>query len=877
MAASPRLVLVDGSAMLFRAYYAIPANLRTSTGQPINAVYGFATMFQKLLAGRRPEAGAVVFDAPGPTFRDEQYPEYKANRERPPEDLTAQRPWVDRLVEAHGYPILRVKGFEADDVIGTLTERASRRGMEVLIVSGDKDFVQLLGPKVRMLDAMRDVTYDPELARKKWGVSPERFVDMLALMGDKIDNIPGVPGIGKKGAAELLERFGDLDAVLASTDQLKGKRRENLEAHADDARMSRALATIDRQVPLPLALDDLELPEVDQSRLNVLYKELEFYSLLGEEATTEVEGEALETPVLGGEQLAAWLSETETLLAIEPVFDPPALDTEALVGLGLARSGEEAIYVDLRSGIPDALAAYLADPDRPVGGHDTKLLRVLLATHDQGLEGVQFDTQLASFLVDPNKLLPHRLDQLAKDLLQRPLPPAKRFIGSGKAEKRFAELPPEEAASWAGHRAATIWSCTRALEPRLRDEGQAEHLAKVDLPLSELLSRMEIAGIRVNAPLLEQAEAGFVARLDELEASIHELAGHTFNIGSTKQLATVLFEELKLPVIKKTKTGYSTNAEVLERLAREHPIAEQLLEHRKLAKLVSTYTKVLRAAVREDTGRVHACFQQTVGVTGRLITTDPDLQRTPIKTAEGEKIREAFVPRDGWRLVSADWSQIELRLLAHFSEDPVLQEAFREEQDVHARTASELFDVPLEQVDKHQRRIGKTVNFATVYGQGATALGQILNIPRKEAKAYIDGYFATYAGVRRWLDATIATALQTGYVETLDGRRRYIPELSSNAVMERSAGERIAANTPIQGSAADICKAAMLRIDRELSERGLKSVMMLQIHDELLFDCPPEEVETVMALAREVMSSVVKLSVPLVTDVGVGGSWAEAH
>lgn len=897
MALPPRLVLVDGSAMLFRAYFAIEGNLRTSGGLPTNAIYGFALMFRKLFSGRKPELGAVIFDAPGRTFRDEKYPEYKATRETPPDDLLEQRAWIDRLVEAHGFPLIRVAGYEADDVIGTFTTRAVGRGMEVLIVSADKDFVQLLGPSVRMFDPFRDVTYDVSLAKKKWGVEPARFVDLLALMGDKIDNIPGVPGIGQKGASELLDRYDTLEGVLANVHELKGRQRSALEAHADSARISRELALIDTKVPLPVALDDLALPPLDEALLNAIYLELEFYSLLTEEQRSAAEEGAAgeDTRVLSEEAISAWLNEAAGPVAIEPVFDPPAVAPLALTGLALAREPGRAVYVDLRAAIPKALAAWLEDPAREKIAHEAKLLFVLLGgprgvvpssaerprgdSKPAGIEvtSIRFDVELASFLVDPEKLIPHRLEQISREYLQRPLPPAKRVLGSGKKVRRFRELLPEQAASWAGRRASTVLEVWPKLEAALEREGQTRQLEEVDLPLSRVLARMERVGIGVDAEELARAESEFLARLDVLEREIFDLSGREFNVRSTKQLAEVLFETLKLPVVKRTKTGYSTDAEVLERLAPKHPVPEKILEHRRLEKLVNTYTRVLQEAVRKDTGRVHATFQQTVGVTGRLISTDPDLQRTPIKTPEGERIRHAFVAAPGKLLVSADWSQIELRLLAHVSEDPRLIESFRAQRDVHAGTASELFGIPIDAVTKEQRRVGKTVNFATVYGQGATALGQILGIPRKEAQAYIEGYFRAHAGVRAWLDRTIERARETGFVETLTGRRRYIPELSSNAFLQRAAGERIAANTPIQGSAADICKAAMLRIDEELRSRGLESQMILQIHDELLFECPKAEVSAVEALARRHMESVVALAVPLVCEVGRGRTWAEAH
>lgn len=875
--------------MFFRAYYAIPGGLRTSYGLPTNAIFGFTTMFRKLFSGRSPDKGAVVFDAPGPTFRKSKYPEYKANRERPPDELTQQRPFVDEVVQAYGFPILRVPGYEADDVIGTLVQRA-KSTMDVLIVSADKDFMQLLGPSVKMFDPFTGagVTYDAELAQKKWGIPPNRFIDFLALMGDKIDNIPGVPGIGKKGASELIEKYGHLEGILENIEELKGRQRSALETHRDNARLSKELARIDTRVPLPVALDDLTLPPLNESSLNELYIKLEFFSLLTEAKASEAEEAASQDSVslATEDDLAVWLREQAAVVAIEPIWDSPAVSHTSLVGLAMSREPGRSIYVDLREGIPPVLATWLREVSTKKLAHEAKLLYVMFAACGVELAGLDHDLQLASFLVDPNRLIPHRLDQIAREYLQRPLPPAKRVIGSGKKEKRFRDIEPEAIMGWAGRRAVTIFEAWPKVWKDVTKEGQSKHFDQIDLPLSRVLAKMESTGIGVDGQELAHVEAEFQAKLDDLEQEAFRLAGGRFNLRSPKQLSKVLFEDLALPVIKKTKTGFSTDAEVLERLTAHHPIAEVLLEQRKFEKLINTYTRVLREAISEETGRVHATFQQTVGVTGRLISTDPDLQRTPIKTSEGERIRRAFVSRPGMRIVSADWSQIELRVLAHVSQDPLLEESFREEQDVHSRTASELFRVPIAKVSKEQRRVGKTVNFATVYGQGATALSQNLRIPRKEAQSYIDGYFQAYAGVRTWLDRTIAGAKATGYVETLFGRRRYIPELSSNDFVKRAAGERIAANTPIQGSAADICKAAMLAIAAELHQAGLRTEMVLQVHDELVFECPESEVEQTAEIARRHMESQTLLlpqggrlsfGVPLVCEVGVGQTWAEAH
>ncbi len=895
MATPERLILIDASSLIYRAYYAIPSNFSTADGLHTNAIYGFATMFRKILAGRQPERGAVVFDAPGQTFREKKYPEYKAQRPRMDPELREQLEWVDKLVEAHKFPRLRAPGYEADDVIGTLTRLAVEAGMEVYIISGDKDFAQLIGERVRMIDTLRDVTFDPELVRKKWGVTPDKFVDFLALTGDKIDNIPGIPGVGQKTATKLLEQYGDLAGILAHIDALKGKQKQRFEDHQDQARLSRELATIDQKVPLELGLDDLKLVPVEPAALNELYKRLEFYSLLSEEEAAKDQAAAADADfaaISSLAQLDALLASLpgpdEGAVAVYPVVDPPSPVRGELAGLALSFAPDSARLIPLHcvGGLGEAALAklkpWLEDPKRYKLGHDCKALWVALARVGVALNGVVGDLMLESFLIDPAKLIPHELGQIVKEYLQRTIPPAKRVLGSGQKAKLFSELEPGELQEWACQQVEAIAAAFPLVRARLDEEGQRETLETVDLPLSWVLGRMERTGVAVDGDDLAKMGQEFGERLAEREAKIFKIAGREFNIASPKQLGEVLFDELKLPVIKRTKTGYSTNAEVLERLAAKtelpgHEIAEHLLEHRKLAKLINTYTEVLQSAVNPETGRIHATFQQTVGVSGRLITTEPDLQRTPVKTPEGKRIRQAFVAKPGCKLISADWSQIELRLLAHVTGDAQLVGSFTRGLDVHARTAAQLFEVAPDQVTAKQRGVGKLVNFATIYGQGATALGQILGVPRKQAQAYIDDYFEYYAGVRAWLDATIAQAHGDGYVETVLGRRRYIPELSSNNYQDRQYGERISANTPIQGSAADICKLAMLAIDRDLRAAKLETRMLLQIHDELVFEAPEAEVERVVAIARERMEHAYPLEVPLVVDVGVGDNWAEAH
>ncbi len=876
--AKDRVVLIDGSSLIFRAFFAIPGSFTTQEGLHTNAIYGFALMFRKILKGKMPKFGAMVFDAPGKTFRDIKYPEYKSHRPRMHPDLKEQLPWIDKLVLAHDFPVIRTPGVEADDVIGTLTKQALDAGHEVWIISSDKDFAQLIGPDVRMIDTMRDITYDVELVKKKWGVPTHQFIDYLALLGDKADNIPGVPGIGAKGAAQLLEKFSTLEILLESTDQLKGRQQKNLVEFREQAIMSQELATIKCDVELEKSIDDLCIVPPDEEKVNAVYKELEFNSLLGNKAAKSGVIDAKKfTIVKTGDFKKILNSITKKEHALFPIFDnQPKV---ALLGISIAHADGKAWYFSNTPKNKSDIYKYLSSKAPKIVWNERDSLTALKQI-DIVLDNVTFDVQCASFLINPTKIIPHALDGISKEYLQTNLTPEKALVGAGKTIELLSNLPVNKIGNWACHMAAAIAKSAPILSERLEAEGHRKILETLDMPLSSVLAEMQFVGVKIDPNNLKEAELEFSERRDIIKDEIHALAGHKFNIASPKQLSVVLFEELGLPVIKKTKTGYSTNAEVMERLAPKHDIAKLVLRWRTLAKLVNTYTKVLREAAQPDSNRIHATFQQTAGQSGRLITTQPDLQRTPIRGEDGIRIREAFVPEDGWVFISADWSQIELRVLAHISEDPELIRAFNEDLDLHTQTAARIFNVKESDVNREQRNIGKTVNFATVYGQGATALGRQIGIPRKEAKAMIERYFEVYSEVKSWIHETVNDATIDGYVETIIGRRRYIPELRSNNFMDKAYGERVAANTPIQGSAADICKIAMIKIANEFKKANLKTKMMVQIHDELLFEALPEECEQSLKIIRECMENPgesVKLSVPLKVDIGTGQSWAEAH
>lgn len=891
---SARVVLVDGSALVYRAFYALPPHLKTKDGVHTNAVFGFATMFTKLFAGKRPTLGAVVFDPPGRTVRDAMYAEYKAQRPPMPKELVLQVPLIDDLVRAYNFPLLRVAGLEADDVIATLAEAAVQAGHEVIIVSSDKDFAQLVRPDgmCKMHDPIRDVVYDAELIRKKWGVPPHQMVDLLALVGDVSDNVPGVAGIGQKGAAQLLEEHGTLDAMLerlaTEPAAFKPRTRTALEAGKEAARLSRDLIVLDRHATLPIELAALEIPRPDPQVVNDKLKSLEFYSLLSHQDTAEAkaaqvaEGRTATHIVHCDSTEAVRARIPQALAAVVGVWEGRALDGR-LVGLGLCETSGTAIWVPLRH--VEALRVWLEDPSCPKIVHDAKQLALALSGVDVPvtLRGVDFDTRLVSFLVDPNLLINehHGLHATVKEYLHRTLAALKDLTGGGKAQKSVDALDEQVLAELVTEHVQAVRELEPILRPLLEARGQLDVYRDVELPLVPILAQMERDGIAVDLPELGRIGEELIERRAALTTTIHGLAGRSFNIGSPKQLGEVLFDELGLPIVKRTKSGYSTDAEVLERLAPKHAIASEVLRYRLVDKLINTYTDVLQRSVQPRTGRVHAMFQQTVGVTGRLITTDPDLQRTPVKTDEGKRIRDAFVARplaDGTStcIVDADWSQIELRLLAHLSGDPLLIDAFVHAVDVHVRTASQIFKKPVDQIEKREREVGKTVNFATIYGQGAIALGQLLGVSKKEASEYIAGYFEAYAGVKTWVAEVVARADRLGYAETVLGRRRIIPELASHSPMTRSFGERIAANTPVQGSAADLCKLAMLKVARRLPEVSPRGRMVLQVHDELLFEVPETDGAAVAAMVKHEMEHVLPLRVPLVADVRLGRSWGAA-
>ena len=940
----PQLFLIDGYALIYRAFYAMIARpLTTAKGENTSAALGVVNFLLRLREKYRPDYVAWINDA-GTSFREERFADYKSTREKLDQELQSD---FDRsvkricqLLEAFGIPLITVRGYEADDVIGTLAAAAVSRGLQAVIVSGDKDFYQLVGPGIALLNpgrggpaAVDEVWVDESNAAERLGVPPSQVVDFLALVGDSSDNIPGVKGIGEKGAQKLLAEFGDLETILARAHEVTAKRpREALLGQAENARLSRELVTIKRDVPVQLEMSDLVLREADREAVIRLLTELEFFALARRLTDLvpppSVPGAAGEN---GGQteeldfSADSWLSLSDVSGPSAPVvniLDDPAelpalierlrqaelvgIDVQAtavephdaeILGISLAASPEDVWYLPFshRPGagelVPQAsvrnldpltdfssapLYSLLTDPQVPKAGHDIKRDWQVLRTAGVELAGVAYDSMLASFVLDPGRRS-HTIDTLCLEHLGRTMQSYQEVAGKGKSEIPFAEVPVPQAANYCGADGATVLALHRYFAPMLQETSLEPLLRDIELPLLEVLVDMEWTGITVDGTLFRRLSEELGGDLRRLEQEITRVAGMEVNLNSPRQLATVLFDKLQLPIVKKTKTGPSTDADVLEQLAAMgYELPRLILEYRELQKLKNTYVDTLPERINAKTGRIHTSYNQAGAATGRLSSAEPNLQNIPIRTPRGEAIRAGFIPREGWVFLVADYSQIELRIMAHLSEDPAFIEAFRQGGDIHRQTAALIFNVPVEQVTGEMRARAKTINFATIYGQGAFALSRQLGISLEDAREFIARYFERFSGVRAFLDRQIELARRQGYVETLFKRRRYIPELKERNFSIRAYGERNAQNSPLQGSAADLIKLAMVRIHQAIRAQGLAGRMLLQVHDELVFEAPPEEVEPMSQLVRHHMENVVALQVPLVVDIGVGPNWLEA-
>ena len=883
-----RIYLIDGSSYIYRAYYAI-RHLSNSKGMATNAIYGFTKMLMKVVRDEQPDHLAVIFDAKGPTFRTEIYPEYKANRAAMPEDLVPQIPVIKELVRAFNMPALEQPGYEADDIIATLAHRFAAKGMQVTVVTGDKDLMQVVSDQVRMLDTMKDKVFGPAEVAERF-CSPQQVVEIQALAGDSSDNVPGVPGIGEKTARQLIEQFGDIETLLASLDQLKGRRRENLETFADQARLSKQLVTLVKDLPLKIDYEDFALSEPDREALTTLFKECEFHALLQEFSSDQR---------TSTEDYRCVLTKSDLDKLVDALRDAGrfAFDTETtslnphvadLVGLSFAVKPEEAWYLPIGHrylGVPDqlsrkhviaALRPLFEDPQLAKVGQNLKYDILVMARAGVEVAGDLSDTMLASYLANP-AARSHGMDSLAAELLGYRTISYSEVAGSGRNQVGFEEVEIDKATTYAAEDADITLRLYEKLMPMVDETEQGPLLNDVEMPLLSVLVDMERTGVRIDADFLGSLSAEMAGKLASLETEIHEAAGGPFNVASPKQLGEVLFERLKLPKGKKTKTGWSTDVEVLTKLAEDHKVAAQVLEYRSLAKLKGTYTDALPKLIHPETGRIHTSFNQAVTATGRLSSSDPNLQNIPIRTEEGRRIREGFIPSEGNLLLSADYSQVELRVLAHMADVAGLKESFLQGEDIHRRTASEVLGVFPDMVSDEQRRQAKAINFGVIYGISAFGLARQLSINRREAQEFIDRYFERYPAIRTFMDACIEEAREHQYVTTLLGRRCAIPEINSKNGAVRGYAERNAINYPVQGSAADIIKVAMVKIARRLPEEGLQAKMVLQVHDELVFDVPAGEVEALTTLVREEMMQAMPLDVPLVVDIGVGKNWREAH
>ena len=912
------LVLVDGSYYLFRAYHAMPEHLRSPSGEPTGVIYGVINMLRKLRRDYDSAYFAVVFDPKGPTFRNELYAEYKANRPPMPEDLQVQIEPLHRLIEALGIPLLVIDDVEADDVIGTLARQATESGMHTIVSSGDKDLAQLVDDHITIINTMNSATYDEAGVREKFGVGPDQIIDYLTLVGDSIDNIPGVPKVGPKTAAKWLQQYGSLDAIIEHADEIGGKVGEYLRGSLDQLPLTRELVTLKCDVDLPFKPQDLIPAEPQQQTLRPLYEQHGFKSWLkeldsGDAPEQQVAAQEQATPrsvqssstnkkrnkrpadyqtILDQKQLDAWLQRMKKA-------DVFAFDTETtsleymnarIVGVSFALQSGEAAYVPLGHDYPGAPEQLerdkvlkqikpLLEKDTPAKlGHNLKYDMSVLANHDIHLQGIHYDTMLESYVLN-SVASRHDMDTLADKYLGKTTIKYEEVAGKGTKQITFNQVALEEASPYAAEDADITLQLHETLWPRLEADASLKKLFEtIEMPLVPVLSRMERNGVSIDADLLNTQSSELDEKMQALEREAHEEAGQAFNIGSPKQIQTILYDKMQIPVTAKTPKGQPSTAEsVLEDLAASYKLPRLILDYRAMSKLRSTYTDKLPKLVNPDTGRVHTSYHQAVTATGRLSSTDPNLQNIPVRTPEGRRIRQAFVAAPGYKLLAADYSQIELRIMAHLSGDKRLLQAFADNEDIHRATASEVFDTAADKVDAEQRRAAKAINFGLIYGMSAWGLARQLGIERSAAQEYVDRYFKRYPGVKQFMDDTRAVARERGYVETVFRRRLYLPDIKARNAARRQYAERTAINAPMQGTAADIIKRAMITIDDWIRRSKLDIRMIMQVHDELVFEVAEKHTDSARKQVRKLMTGAAELSIPLEVEAGVGNNWDEAH
>lgn len=895
--------LIDGSSYLYRAFYGLK-RLTNSRGMPTHAIYGFAQMLLKVIRDKKPNYVCAVFDTPHPTFRHDMYEPYKATRQKAPEDLGVQIPYIKDLLRYHGIPQMEMAGYEADDLIAALTHRAREEGLYVVIVSGDKDLHQLIDePYIVQWDAQRDKVITAQGVEDRFGIKPSQMRDYLSLVGDASDNVPGVPGVGEKTATKLLKEWGSLDELLNHIAEVSpASLRTKLDANRDLALLSRNLVSFKDNLPASFRPEDFVLGSTQRPELMKLYEELEFKSFL--EALRKEQGAEAAAVVSSGmvkcartDRIITNMEEFDDLIGRLEREERFSVDLETtsqdsmqakLVGVALSWEDHRGFYVPVghtgpnserqlpESAVLEKLRPLLSRIEQGKVGQNLKYEWVVFKRHGIALRGIEFDTMVASYLLSPGGHS-HKLERVSAEHLNEEMISYTDVTGKGRDQIGFSEVDVNRAAEYACEDAEITWRLAPVLHKKLRDLGLENLYRQLELPLIEVLAEMEYKGVLVDTAGFEALSLDLEKAMEQKADIIYRMAGGELNIQSPKQLAAVLFDKLGLPVMKKTKSGPSTDMNVLEDLAAEHPIAEQVLAYRSLAKLKGTYVDSLPKLIHPETGRIHTSYNQTVTATGRLSSSNPNLQNIPIRSEEGRKIREAFIPAPGHVLLSADYSQIELRILAHYSQDPRLIEAFRRGEDIHQRTAAEMFSISPQQVNAEMRRQAKTINFGIIYGMGAFGLARQLRTSNAKAKKAIERYFQQYSGVKRFTEEIVSGACERGYCETLLGRIRLIPELQSRNRTVRQQGERLAINTTIQGTAADLIKKAMIDIHQDLEDKGLMTAMILQVHDELVFEVPEAELVAVRDMVREKMEEVWPLDVPLRVDMGWGNNWAAAH
>lgn len=896
------LVLVDGSYYLFRAYFATQRQgLKNSAGEHTGAILGVVNMLRKLLAELKPDYFAVVFDAKGKTFRNDLYPEYKAHRPPAPEEMVSQIDPIHEIIRAQGIPLLMIEGVEADDVIATLAIQAEDHGLKTTISTGDKDLAQIVNKNITLINTMSDQTLDPEGVVEKYGVRPDQIVDYLTLIGDSADNVPGVAKVGPKTAVKWLTEYGSLSEIIKHAEKIKGKVGENLRESLDRLPLSKELVTLKTDVELEMTPEDLQMNKMDIDTLRQHYKRWEFKQLLasldGPQDDEDDEPESLSNvpayeTIYTDKELDAWLNRLMAAKLFAFDTETTSLDYMAaeIVGLSFSIEMDNAAYVPLSHDYPGApeqlsrdhvlkkLKPVLESNKHKKVGQNLKYDRHILANYAINLNGIAHDTMLESYVID-SIATRHDMDSLALKYLDTTTTHYEDIAGKGAKQITFNQIPIEDAAPYAAEDADITYKLHRHLWPMLEKEPDLQRLyEEIEMPLVSVLSDMERNGVFVDAKMLNQQSAEISKQLITLEEKAYDLAGQPFNIGSPKQIQEILFEKMGLPVLAKTPKGQPSTAEsVLQELAEDYELPELILSYRSLSKLKSTYTDRLPEQINKNTGRVHASFHQAVASTGRLSSSDPNLQNIPIRTREGRKIRKAFIASPGNIILAADYSQIELRIMAHLSGDKILLAAFENQEDVHRSTAAEVFNVKIDKVTDDQRRAAKAINFGLIYGMSAFGLGKQLGIGRNEASDYVERYFKRYTAVKDFMDNTKESAKDRGYVETIYHRRLYLPEINARNAARRQYAERTAINAPMQGTAADIIKRAMIMIDKELLKPGGEIKMIMQVHDELVFEVAKEKQESLGKNIRRLMESAGELDVPLLVDIGIGGSWDEAH